>query len=77
MTSTPTPADIAQARERAGLTQAQAAELVHLGAAKRWSEYERGVATIDAARWELFLIKCGQHPDYKPGKRVAITKVAP
>lgn len=53
----PTPAEIVAAREAAGLTQAQAAELVHLGAQPRWAEYENGKHPIDLARWELFLIK--------------------
>ena len=70
MVALPTPDEMRVTRERAGLSQAQAADLVHLGAAKRWSEYERGVATIDPARWELFLIKCDLHPDYKPRKRI-------
>lgn len=58
----PTPENIRRARDGADLTQADAAELVHLGSAKRWSEYERGAQAIDVARWELFLIKTGQHP---------------
>jgi hypothetical protein len=53
----PTPAEITASREAAGLTQAQAAELVHLGAQPRWAEYENGLRPIDLARWELFLIK--------------------
>jgi len=53
----PTPAEIRARREAAGLTQAQAAELVHLGAQPRWAEYENGERNIDLARWELFLIK--------------------
>ena len=57
----PTPEAIRAARDAAGLTQAEAAELVHLGRAVRWSEYERG-HPMDAARWELFLVKVGQHP---------------
>lgn len=60
-----TPEAVRAAREAAGLTQQQAAELVHLGQARRWSEYERGVHVIDMARWELFRIKTGQHPDFK------------
>ncbi len=57
-----TPAEILQARTAAGLSQAQAASLVHLGSAVRWSEYERGVRVIDPARWELFQLLTGQHP---------------
>lgn len=56
----PTPEAVRAARAAAGLTQAAAAALVHLGEAMRWSEYERGVRTIDMARWELFLLKTGQ-----------------
>lgn len=58
------PSLIRAARMAADLTQAEAAELVHLGNATRWSEYERGTQAIDAARWELFLIKTYQHPDW-------------
>lgn len=56
----PSPAEVLAAREAAGLTQAQAAELVHLGAQPRWAEYEAGARTIDLARWELFLIKTAE-----------------
>lgn len=44
-------------RSAAGLTQKQAAELVHLGSPVRWAEYENGTRNIDAARWELFTLK--------------------
>jgi transcriptional regulator with XRE-family HTH domain len=57
-----TPERIIDARQAAGLTQAAAAELVHLGGAIRWSEYERGVRNIDPARWELFQLLTNQHP---------------
>lgn len=50
------------ARVRAGLTQDQAAYLVHLSSGIRWSEYERGIRNIDQARWELFLLLTEQHP---------------
>lgn len=56
------PDQVLSARLRAGLTQAQAAYLVHLSSAVRWSEYERGVRQIDPARWELFLLLTNQHP---------------
>lgn len=68
---TPTPDQIKAAREHAGLTQEQAATLVHLSSRFRWSEYERGSAKIDAARWELFLIKTGQHPTFAKAKAPA------
>jgi len=62
----PSPEMIRKAREAAGLRQQEAAELVHLSAFQRWSEYERGVQPIDTARWSLFLLLTGQHPKYFP-----------
>lgn len=59
---TPSPEQISAARQAAGLSQAQAAELVGLGDKTRWSEYERGGRVPDAARWALFLLATGQHP---------------
>lgn len=53
----PSKSEIAAARAAAGLTQKQAAELVHLGSPVRWAEYENGTRNIDAARWELFQLK--------------------
>jgi transcriptional regulator with XRE-family HTH domain len=50
---------IKKIREKAGLTQTGAADLVHLSSAKRWSEYENETRRPDKARWELFLIKIG------------------
>jgi len=73
----PTPAEIALAREVAGLTQSQAAELVFLGAGQRWAEYERGLRVMDYSRWELFAIKTGQHPDYKPTKAKFVITAKP
>jgi DNA-binding transcriptional regulator YiaG len=58
----PTPEVIKAARTAVGLTQSQAAELVHLGDVMRWSEYERGVHAPDWARWQLFLLLTNQHP---------------
>lgn len=59
----PTPKAVRAAREAAGLSQSQAAALVHLGAAVRWAEYERGARSIDRARWELYLLLTNQHPN--------------
>ena len=58
----PTAAQISAARERAGLSQQQAAALVHVDIRswRRWELAERGV---NMAAWELFLLKAGQHPD--------------
>lgn len=65
MTPAPAPEAIRAAREAAGQSQAQAAGLVHLRSPMRWSEYERGVRQIDAARWELYLLLTGQHPSLR------------
>jgi hypothetical protein len=65
MNLSPSPKQIIAAREASGLTLAAAAELVYLGAAPRWSEYENGKRSPDPARWELFLLKTGQHPTHK------------
>lgn len=56
----PTPERIRKAREAARLSQPEAAELVWLRHAMRWSEYERGVNGMPLATWELFLLKTGQ-----------------
>lgn len=53
----PTPEEVTAARAAAGLTQKEAAELVHLGSGVRWAEYENGARNIDVARWELFRLK--------------------
>jgi len=62
------------ARERAGISQAQAAHAVHLGSRPRWAEYELGKHSIDPARFELFLLITGQHPEYEL-KRRAVASV--
>lgn len=56
----PTPGQIATAREAAGLSRTQAAELVYLGHYSRWSEYEHGRSPMPLGTWELFLLKTGQ-----------------
>src|SRR5437899_1626976 len=62
-------------RTSAGLTQHQAAEMVHLPTGRiGWSKIERGLQQLDAARWELFRIKCGEHELYKPVKGVPVPK---
>jgi len=52
----PLPAQVQAARAAVGLTQREAAELVHLLDAKRWGEYETGARKMDTARWHLFLL---------------------
>lgn len=60
--SEPTPGDVISARQHAGQSQAQAAALVGLSGAYRWSEYERGVRVPELSRWALYLLATGQHP---------------
>jgi hypothetical protein len=67
----PVPGEVRAARVRAGHTQAQAAELVGLGARTRWAEYESGMTSMDAARWTLYLLLSGQHPKLTVVKRTA------
>ena len=52
----PTPEQIRQARHAAGHTQAQAGELVHVDG-RAWRRWEAGERGINAAAWELYLIK--------------------
>ncbi len=65
----PTPDQVLAAREHAGQTQEQAAVVVGLGGGIRWSEYERGVRTIDPARWQLYLLATDQHPEFRLSRR--------
>ena len=70
----PTPTEVRVARENAGLTQAQAAELVSTAKTKpyrTWSGYETtdtehiNARAIPLATWELFLLLTNQHPTMK------------
>jgi len=54
--SNPTPAEIRQARESAGLTQTQAAAMIHCGL-RAWQKWEGGERKMHPAMWELFQIK--------------------
>lgn len=62
----PAPAEIRAARLEAGLTQAEAAELVHAGSGSRrertWQHWEADPSSPESRRmplaaWELFLLK--------------------
>ena len=62
--ATPTPAQIRAAREKAGLTQQQAADLIH-ATLRAWQCWEAPAGTPAARRmhvglYELFLLKTGQ-----------------
>ena len=54
-----TPEQIKLARKISGLTQTQAAALIYKKLLA-WQRYESGDRAMDAAYWELFLIKTGQ-----------------
>lgn len=58
----PTPTPEALRAARGDLTQVAAAAACGLSSALRWSEYERGVRTIELSRWAVFLLATGQHP---------------
>lgn len=61
----PTSEELRCLRRAANISQSKAATLVHLSNGTRWYEYEAGKRNIDIARFELFLIKTGQHPTIK------------
>lgn len=56
----PSPAEVRSAREAAGLTQAQAAALVH-ATTRNWQQWEQDEGTnvrrMHPGLWELFRIK--------------------
>ena len=58
MTS-PEPDAIRKARKAAGLTQTEAATLVHVGL-RTWQMWEAGDRSMPANAWELFCIKVGK-----------------
>ena len=66
----PTPIEIRAARKRAGLTQAEAAQLISPAQVmpyRSWQSYEvaedkAGTRAIPLASWELFLLLTNQHP---------------
>jgi len=61
-TENPTPAMILAAREKAGLSQKEAALLLGLSHYQRWAEFETGKRPIDNVRWQWFLLQTEQHP---------------
>jgi hypothetical protein len=66
----PTPAAIRQARDNAGLSQAQAAKLISAACTspyRTWQSYEANADTANhrsmpLASWEMFLLLTNQHP---------------
>jgi DNA-binding XRE family transcriptional regulator len=56
--NTPTPDQIRAFRGEHGLTQAQAAKLVHVQE-RQWRRYEAGDWSMSIVRWELIHLKLG------------------
>lgn len=56
VTASPAPPDIRAARKAAGLTQTEAARLVH-GTLRAWQEWEAGNRQMHPGLWELFGLK--------------------
>lgn len=57
--SNPTPEQVRAAREAAGLTQSQAATLIH-STMRAWQEWEVGNRRMHPGLWELFRAKVNQ-----------------
>lgn len=53
----PKPAEILRAREDAGLTQQQAADLL-FSSWRTWQDWEAGERRMPPSAWELFRVKC-------------------
>ena len=60
-TAKPLAPAIRSARHAAGLTQTEAAVLVH-ASLRTWQQWEAGVRGMPAGLFELFMIKTGQWP---------------
>lgn len=54
--ASPSPADIRAARAAAGLTQTEAARLIH-STLRAWQEWEAGNRQMHPGLWELFRLK--------------------
>jgi hypothetical protein len=69
----PMPEEVRAARKKAGLTQAEAAQLVSPAQGtpyRSWQSYEvatgkPGARVIPLAAWELFLLLTDQHPTHQ------------
>lgn len=57
----PTPEEIRETRLSAGLTQTQAARLIH-STLRTWQDHEAGKARMHPASWSLFRLKL-KYPD--------------
>lgn len=56
MSKSPTPKQVRKAREKAGLSRADAAALVYRSV-RVWEKYETGERNMDPAVWELWQMK--------------------
>ena len=54
--SNPHPESVRAARRSAGMTQAEAGELVYR-TERNWQQWEGGERAMDPALWELFILK--------------------
>jgi putative transcriptional regulator len=59
----PTPDQVREARKKSGLSQKNAALLIHLHGDRVWRRYESGDMQMHPAFWELFLIKTNAIPE--------------
>jgi len=53
----PTKEEILAARERAGLTRAEAAKLIYMTSERAWQKWEYGERRMHPALWEFFKLK--------------------
>lgn len=61
----PNPTDVIALREGAGLTQSQAAAMVHSGL-RTWQQWEAGDRRMHPGLWELFRLKIQAPIDRSP-----------
>ncbi len=54
--ASPKPAEIREKREASGLTQTEAAAVIY-STLRTWQDWERGVASMHPALWELWRLK--------------------
>lgn len=64
MPKSPTPQQVRRAREKAGLSRADAAALVYRSV-RVWEKYETGERNMDPAVWELWQMKVNASSGYK------------
>lgn len=68
----PTPDELLEARQAAGLSQQAAADLTGLSTRQHWWKLEEGKRPMSARSWALFLLATGQHPAYVLAPRPAL-----